>query len=44
MEKFDSPVDKGILVGYSSTRKAYRCCNLILKFFFESNNVIIDET
>jgi hypothetical protein len=23
MEKFDSCVDKGILVGYSSTRKAY---------------------
>jgi hypothetical protein len=25
MGKFDSHVDKGVLVGYSSTRKAYKC-------------------
>jgi hypothetical protein len=25
MGKFDSRVDKGVLVGYSSTRKAYKC-------------------
>ena len=25
MGKFDSHVDKGILVGYSSIRKAYKC-------------------
>jgi hypothetical protein len=27
--KFDSRVDKGILIGYSSKRKAYKCFNLI---------------
>jgi hypothetical protein len=25
LRKFDSRVDKGVLVGYSSTRKAYKC-------------------
>jgi hypothetical protein len=44
MGKFDSHVDKGILVGYSSTRKAYKCYNLILNKVVESNNVTIDET
>jgi hypothetical protein len=29
--KFDSRVDKGILVGYSRKRKAYKCFNLRLK-------------
>jgi hypothetical protein len=43
MGKFDSRVDKGILVGYSSTRKAYKCYNLILKNFVESINVTYDE-
>jgi hypothetical protein len=33
MGKFDSRVDKGILVGYSSTRKAYKCYNQILNKF-----------
>jgi hypothetical protein len=42
--KFDSHVDKLILVGYSSTRKAYKCYNLILNKIVESINVIIDET
>ena len=36
-------VDKGVLVGYSSTRKAYKCYNLILKKVVESINVTIDE-
>jgi hypothetical protein len=44
MGKFDSCVDKGILVGYSSTRKAYKCYNLILNKVVESINVTIDET
>jgi hypothetical protein len=44
MGKFDSRVDKEILVGYSSTRKAYKCYNLILNKVVESVNVTIDET
>jgi hypothetical protein len=44
MGKFDSRVDKRILVGYSSTRKAYKCYNLILNKVVESINVTIDET
>ena len=44
MGKFDSHVDKGILVGYSSTRKSYKCYNLILNKFVERINVTIDET
>jgi hypothetical protein len=44
MRKFDSGVDKGILVGYSSTRKAYKCYNLRLNKVVESINVKIDET
>jgi hypothetical protein len=44
MGKFDSRVDKGVLVGYSSTRKAYKCYNLRLNKFVESINVTIDET
>jgi hypothetical protein len=42
--KFDSRVDKGVLVGYSSTRKSYKCYNLILKKVVERINVTIDET
>jgi transposase InsO family protein len=44
MGKFDSRVDKGVLVGYSSTRKAYKCYNLRLNKVVESINVTIDET
>jgi hypothetical protein len=44
MGKFDSRVDKRILVGYSSTRKAYKCYNLRLNKVVESINVTIDET
>jgi hypothetical protein len=44
MGNVDSRVDKGILVGYSSTRKAYKCYNLILNKVVESINVTIDET
>jgi hypothetical protein len=44
MRKFESRVDKGVLVGYSSTRKTYKCYNLILNKVVESINVTIDET
>jgi hypothetical protein len=44
MGEFDSPVDKGLLVGYSSTRKAYKFYNLRLKKVVESISVTIDET
>jgi hypothetical protein len=44
MGKFDSHVDKGKLVGYSSTRKAYKCYNLRLNKVVENINVTIDET
>jgi hypothetical protein len=37
MGKFDSPVDKVILVGYSSTRKSYKCYNLILNKVVEAS-------
>lgn len=44
MGKFDSRVEKGLLVGYSSTRKSYKRYNLRLNKFVESINVTIDET
>ena len=43
MGKFGSHVDKRVLVGYSSTRKAYKCYNLRLNKVMESINVTIDE-
>jgi hypothetical protein len=43
MGKFNSRVEKGVLVGYSSTRKEYKCYNLILNKFMERINVTIDE-
>jgi hypothetical protein len=36
-------VDKGVLGGYSSTRKSYKCYNLRLNKVVESINVTIDE-
>jgi hypothetical protein len=44
MGKFDSHVDKGLLVGYSSTRKTYKCYNMRLNKVVEIINVTIDET
>jgi hypothetical protein len=44
MGKFESRVDKGILVGYSSTRKEYKCYNLRFNKVVESINITIDET
>jgi hypothetical protein len=42
--KFDSCMDKGVLVGYSSTRKEYKSYNLRLNKVVESINATIDET
>jgi hypothetical protein len=44
MGKFDSCVDKGVLVGYSSTLKEYKWYNLRLNKFVERINITIDET
>jgi hypothetical protein len=44
MGKFDSRVDKGILVGYSSTKKEYKCYNIRLNKVVERINITIDET
>jgi hypothetical protein len=44
MGKFDSCVDKGVIFGYSSTRKEYKCYNLRLKKVVERINITIDET
>ena len=44
MGKFDSRVDKGILVGYLSKMKAYNCFNIRLKKIVERINVKVDET
>jgi hypothetical protein len=43
MGKFESRVDKGLFVGYSSTMKAYTCYNLILNKVVERINVAIHE-
>jgi hypothetical protein len=43
MGKFDSHVDKGVLFGYSSKRKEYKCYNIRLNKVLESINVTIDE-
>ena len=42
--KFDSRVDEGIFIGYSSKRKAYKCYNLRLGKIVETINVKIDES
>jgi hypothetical protein len=43
MGKFYSRVNIGVLVGYSSTRKTYKCYNMRLKKVLEIINVTIDE-
>lgn len=43
-KKFDSRVDEGIFVRYSSKRKAYKCYNLRLGKIVETVNVKIDES
>ena len=42
--KFDSRVDKGILVGYSIKRKTYKYCSPRLNRIMENINVKFDET
>ena len=41
--KFDVKDDKGILLGYSSKSKAYKCLNLSTHKIIESAHVRIDE-
>ena len=40
---FDSRTDEGIFLGYSSTKKAYRCCNKKLHKIVESVDVKVDD-
>jgi hypothetical protein len=42
MGKFDSRLEKGVLVGYSCTRKAYKCYNMRVYKVVENINVTID--
>ncbi|GAV56532.1 hypothetical protein CFOL_v3_00074 [Cephalotus follicularis] len=42
--KFDSKVDEGIFLGYSSTSRAYRCFNKRTLLVEESMHVIFDES
>jgi hypothetical protein len=42
--KFDSRVEKVILVGYSRKRKKYKCFSPKLNKIMENINVTIDET
>ena len=41
--KFDTRSDEGIFLGYSSTKKAYKCYNLRLHKIVESEDVIADD-
>ena len=41
--KFDSRTDEGIFLGYSSTKKAYRCFNKKLHKIIESADVKVDD-
>jgi hypothetical protein len=41
--KFDPRSDEGILLGYSSNKRAYICYNLRLLKIMESGNVKIDD-
>jgi hypothetical protein len=43
LEKFESRVDKGILVGYSRKIKAYKCFSPRINRIMESINVRIDD-
>ena len=44
MGKLDSRTDEGILVGYSCSRKAYKCYNFRLKKIVEAIDVKFDES
>lgn len=43
IRKFDARYDEGIFLGYSTTKKEYRCFNKILRKFVESANVKVGE-
>ena len=43
MGKFEYRVNTGVLVGYWSTRKSYKCYNMRLNKVVESINTTIDE-
>ena len=42
--KFESRTDEGIFLGYSSTKKEYRCYNLRSHKIIENANASIDDT
>ena len=42
--KFDSRKYEGIFLGYSSTKKEYKCYNLKTHNIIESASVIVDDT
>ena len=42
--KFDSRTNEGILLGYSSTKSAYKCYNLKIHKIIESASVTVDDT
>ena len=42
--KFDSGIDEGIFLRYSSTKREYICYNLKLQKIIESVSVTIDDT
>jgi hypothetical protein len=43
LRKFDARSDEGILLGYASTKKAYRCYNIRLHKIVESAYVKVDD-
>jgi hypothetical protein len=43
ISKIDAISDEGILLGYASTKKAYRCYNLRLHKIVESADVKVDD-
>ena len=42
--KFDTRIDEGIFLGYSSTKNACKCYNLRLHKIIKSANVNVDDT
>ena len=43
LRKFDARSDEGIFLGYASTKKEYRCYNIILHKVVESVDVKVDD-
>ena len=42
--KFDSRMDEGIFLGYSSTKREYKCYNLKSHNIIDSSSVTVDDT